>query len=58
MLSMRVKDSSSERVTELPDDNSGVSDGGEGVKEAQESREEGEGKDGGWVRLFLGQRTG
>ena len=41
ILSTRTSDSSSERVTELPDDDSGVSDDGEGVEEAQVSREEG-----------------
>jgi hypothetical protein len=40
MLSTRANDSSSERVTELPNDDSGVSDDGEGVEGAQMSREE------------------
>jgi hypothetical protein len=42
ILSTRTSGSSSERVTELPDDGSGVRGDGEGVEEARESRDEGE----------------
>ena len=57
ILSTRTNDSSSERVTELPNDDSGVSDDGERAEGAQMSRD----KRGGRRRtgkLFLGRRTG
>jgi hypothetical protein len=52
ILSTRTSDSSSERGTELPDDGSGVRGDGEGVEEARESRDEGEGKVGGRQGYF------
>jgi hypothetical protein len=57
ILSTRTNDSSSERVTELPNDDSGVSDDGEGVEGAQMSRDE-RGRRRRMGKLFLGRRTG